>query len=95
MYIYICIYTIFFILITFITTLVYKPLVVKLVTTLTFFITKHISFYSANDISYLVCVWENLQILAYLQFQLIFSIIHGSHYTIKLTFTFIYSIFNK
>ena len=89
------VYIIFFILITFVTTLVYKPLVVKLVTTFTFFITKHISFHSTNDISYLVCVWENLKILAYLQFQLIFPIIHGSHCTIQLTITFIYSIFNK
>ena len=75
--------------------IVYKPLVVKLVTTLTFFITKHISFHSANDISYLVCIWENLKILAYLQFQLIFPIIYGSHCIIQLTFTFIYNIFNK
>ena len=44
---------------------------------------------------YKASVWKMLKILAYLQFQLIFTIIYGSYCIIQLTFTFIYSTFNK
>ena len=50
-------------------------------------------------------IWDKLKISAYLQFNLflllfmdltaLFGIIHESYCTIQLTFTFIYSTFNK
>ena len=58
-----------------------------------------------NHLTHLVCIWQKLKSQFILLFNLfllllidpaaLFGTIHGSHCTIQLTYTFIYSTFSK